>query len=44
MTPLKGVKVSPGKQTIVFVHPDLGRKVASANVAAGARTTVGVKF
>lgn len=44
MTPLKGVQVQPGRQTIVFVHPDLGRKVASANLAPGARTTVGVKF
>jgi hypothetical protein len=44
MTPLKGVKVPAGRQTIVFVHPDLGRKVASANLAPGARTTVGMKF
>ena len=44
MTPLKGVKVASGKQTIVFVHPDLGRKVASANVAPGGRSSVGVKF
>jgi hypothetical protein len=44
MTPLRGVHVQPGKQTIVFVHPELGRKIASANLAPGARTAVGVKF
>jgi hypothetical protein len=43
-TPLRGVRVEPGRQTIIFVHPQLGRKIASANVAPGGRAAVGVKF
>jgi hypothetical protein len=43
-TPLHGVHVGAGKQTVLFVHPSLGRKVASANVAPGGRATIGVKF
>ena len=29
---------------VMGVHPSLGRKVASANVAPGGRATIGVKF
>lgn len=43
-TPLRGVHVPAGPQTIVFVNPDLGRKITSTTVAAGARATVAVKF
>jgi serine/threonine-protein kinase len=43
-TPLIGVRVPAGTQTIVFVHPTLGRKVASATVAAGARKAAFVRF
>jgi len=43
-TPLRGIGVGPGTQTIVFVHPQLGRKVASATVAPGGRAAVSVKF
>jgi hypothetical protein len=43
-TPLRGVKVPAGPQTVVFVHASLGRKIASTAVAAGGRGTVGVKF
>ena len=43
-TPLRGVHVGAGKQTVLFVHPSLGRKVASANVAPGGRASIGVKF
>jgi hypothetical protein len=43
-TPLRGVHVGAGKQTVLFVHPSLGRKVASANVAPGGRAAIGVKF
>jgi hypothetical protein len=43
-TPLKGIHVSPGKQTIVFINPKLGRKIASTNVASGKHGTAFVKF
>jgi hypothetical protein len=43
-TPLRGVKVPAGPQTVVFVHASLGRKIASTSVAPGGRGTVGVKF
>ncbi len=44
MTPLHGVRVEPGHQTVVFVNPDLGRRIASANVASGGHAKVGVTF
>ena len=44
MTPVMGVSVSPGNHTVVFVHPEKGRKVAGANVKAGGTSTVGVRF
>ncbi len=44
MTPIRGVHVAPGRQTIVFVNPSLGRKFASTTVASGTRTAVGVRF
>lgn len=44
MTPLHGVRVEPGHQTVVFVNPDLGRRVASANVVSGGHAKVGVTF
>ncbi len=44
MTPQLGVSVSPGAHTVVFVHPELGRKVAGASVQAGATSTVAVRF
>jgi hypothetical protein len=43
-TPLHNVHVGAGKQTVLFVHPSLGRKLASTNVAPGGRATIGVKF
>ena len=43
-TPLHNVHVGAGKQTILFVHPSLGRKLASATVAPGGRASIGVKF
>jgi hypothetical protein len=43
-TPLTGVQVSPGAQTIVFIHPTLGRKIASASVAAGRHGSAFMKF
>lgn len=44
MTPQMGVSVSPGSHTVVFVHPELGRKVASTSVKAGGTSSVGVRF
>ena len=44
MTPVMGVSVTPGNHTVVFVHPEQGRKVAGANVQAGGTATVGVRF
>ncbi|MEZ4224961.1 MAG: PEGA domain-containing protein [Polyangiaceae bacterium] len=44
MTPVMGVSVSPGNHTVVFVHPEQGRKVAGASVEAGKTATVGVRF
>lgn len=38
-TPKVGVQVDPGPQTVVFVHPDFGRKVMSATVGAGETKT-----
>jgi hypothetical protein len=43
-TPLAGVRVSAGTQTIVFIHPKLGRKIASTNLAAGKHGSAFVKF
>ncbi|HEX4334817.1 MAG TPA: PEGA domain-containing protein [Polyangiaceae bacterium] len=43
-TPKVGVSVPPGPQTVVFVHPDLGRKVMSGTVAAGETKTFLAKF
>ncbi|HEX7669401.1 MAG TPA: carboxypeptidase regulatory-like domain-containing protein, partial [Polyangiaceae bacterium] len=43
-TPLAGVRVSAGRQTIVFIHPQLGRKIASTNVPAGKHGSAFVKF
>jgi hypothetical protein len=38
-TPKVGIQVAPGPQTVVFVHPTLGRKVMSATVNAGESKT-----
>jgi serine/threonine-protein kinase len=38
-TPKIGVQVDPGPQTVVFVHPTLGRKVMSGVVNAGESKT-----
>jgi serine/threonine-protein kinase len=43
-TPKIGVQVPPGPQTVVFVHPDLGRKVMSGTVAAGETKTFMAKL
>lgn len=43
-TPKVGVQVDPGPQTVVFVHPDFGRKVMSATVGAGETKTFMAKM
>jgi serine/threonine-protein kinase len=43
-TPKLGVKVSAGRHTVVFVHPQHGRKTSSVNVAAGGTATAAVRF
>jgi hypothetical protein len=43
MTP-QSVRVSPGAHSVLFVHPELGRKQRSANVEAGARRSIAVAF
>ncbi len=43
-TPKRGLAVSAGSHSIVFVHPEKGRKRRSANVASGASKTVAVRF
>ncbi len=43
-TPKIGVKVSAGSHTVVFVHPQFGRKVRAVTVAPGASTSATTKF
>lgn len=40
----KAVRVSPGPQTVVFFHPEFGRKVMSANLAAGETKSLSAKM
>jgi hypothetical protein len=43
-TPKSGVSVAPGPHTIVFVHPEHGRKVKTVNVEAGKTAAAVVRF
>jgi serine/threonine-protein kinase len=43
-TPRMGLRVKAGKQSVVFIHPDKGRKEASVNVPAGETKTIAVRF
>ncbi len=43
-TPKLGVSVTPGNHTVIFVHPEHGRKAKSVSVAAGKTVPVVVKF
>lgn len=43
-TPKIGVSVSAGTHTVVFIHPEHGRKVSTVNVAAGSVATAAVRF
>jgi hypothetical protein len=43
-TPLVGLKVAAGPHSVIFVHPEKGRKAAGATVTAGKTSTVAVRF
>ena len=43
-TPKVGVSVSPGPHTLIFVHPEHGRKAKSVTVEAGKTATAVVRF
>jgi len=43
-TPKRGVSVSPGSHTVIFVHPEHGRKATTVNVEAGKTASASVKF
>lgn len=40
----KSATVPPGTHTVVFVHPEMGRKAKSINVSPGQKATLKVKF
>ena len=40
----KSATVPPGQHTVVFVHPEHGRKAKTVNVTAGQKATLTVKF
>ncbi|MBE7485431.1 MAG: PEGA domain-containing protein [Polyangiaceae bacterium] len=43
-TPLVGLKVSAGPHSVVFIHPEHGRKASGTTVKAGGTATVAVRF
>jgi hypothetical protein len=43
-TPKVGVSVSPGPHTVIFVHPEHGRKAKSVTVEAGKTASAVVRF
>jgi hypothetical protein len=43
-TPLVGLKVSPGVHTVVFIHPEQGRRVQSVRVPAGGHAAALLRF
>jgi serine/threonine-protein kinase len=43
-TPLVGLKVSPGPHSVMFIHPEHGRKSSGTTVKAGGTATVAVRF
>lgn len=43
-TPLGGISVPAGSHSVVFIHPQKGRKAAGVTVKPGQRTGVGVRF
>ncbi len=43
-TPKIGISVSAGSHTVMFVHPEFGRKIQSVRVKAGGTATAAVRF
>jgi hypothetical protein len=43
-TPRAGVSVAAGPHTVVFIHPELGRKPVAVTVVAGKTATAAVRF
>lgn len=43
-TPVMGLSVSAGPHSVVFIHPEHGRKASGATVKAGSTSTVAVRF
>ncbi|AUX43843.1 uncharacterized protein SOCE26_052990 [Sorangium cellulosum] len=43
-TPKVGVSVPAGSHTVIFIHPDLGKKSVTVSVKAGETKTAAVKF
>jgi len=43
-TPKLGISVSAGSHTIMFIHPEHGRKVITVNVKPGGTATAAVRF
>jgi hypothetical protein len=43
-TPRVGITVTPGKHTVVFIHPELGRKSKTIEVDAGRTVLAAVRF
>jgi hypothetical protein len=43
-TPKTGLSVPAGNHTVVFVHPEHGRKARSVKVEAGKSATAAVRF
>jgi len=43
-TPLVGLTVAPGPHSVVFIHPEKGRKASGTTVKAGSTSTVAVRF
>ena len=43
-TPMAGVVVGAGTHSVVFIHPEKGRKATSVTVSAGQNRGVGVRF
>jgi serine/threonine-protein kinase len=43
-SPKRALSVPAGSHSVVFVHPTLGRKRASAKLAPGGSKTIAVKF
>jgi serine/threonine-protein kinase len=44
MTPKTGISVSPGPHTLLFVHPDFGRKARTVTVQSGKTSSASVTF